>query len=48
MAKSLWCAGNYNLRGKREKLMRCGCCTVTDLRPKLREREARKEMRDLE
>lgn len=38
-------AGNMNLRGKRIKKLGCGCCEVQDFRPKEREKEARKEMR---
>lgn len=38
-------AGNMNLRGKRMKKLVCGCCEVTDLRPKERVKEARQEIR---
>ena len=38
-------AGQTNLRGKRVKKMGCGCCEVTDLRPKEREKQAKREMR---
>lgn len=46
MAKSHWGAGNCNLRGKREMLLSCRCCTVTDLRDKFLKERHRKEMRD--
>jgi hypothetical protein len=36
--------GNVNLRGKKHKVMSCGCCICTDLRDKYREIEARKEV----
>jgi hypothetical protein len=36
--------GNVNLRGKKHKVMSCGCCICTDLRDKYREIEARKDI----
>lgn len=39
-------AGNVNLRGKRERLLLCRCCTVTDLRTQCKEREFKREVYD--
>lgn len=33
--KSHWAAGQHDLRGKRTKTLRCRCCVVQDLRPKV-------------
>lgn len=49
MAKSLNIgntAGQINLRGKLEKALRCGCCTMFDLRPKYRDIEHSKEIKE--
>lgn len=37
-------AGQANLRGKRSRLLRCGCCEVQDFRGLERAREALKEI----
>jgi hypothetical protein len=37
-------AGNVKLRGKREKQLSCGCCTVQDFRWGERVREAMREV----
>lgn len=37
-------AGNVKLRGKREKLLTCGCCTVQDFRWGERIRQAKREI----
>lgn len=36
--------GNLNMRGKRTKLLRCGCCTAMDLRHEARVRSAKREI----
>lgn len=41
-------AGNMNLRGKRIMKLGCGCCEVQDFRFRVRDREARQEMRGAE
>jgi hypothetical protein len=41
-------AGGVNLRGKKSRLLGCGCCAAYDLRDKCRAREAKAEMRDHE
>ena len=37
-------AGNVNMKGKKYKLMRCGCCECIDLRDKVLEKEHKKEI----
>lgn len=44
MKSSALNVGNVNLRGKRSGTLRCGCCDIEDLRPKVRDVEHRKEM----
>lgn len=39
-------AGNANLKGKKYKLMRCGCCVAIDYRDKFREMVDKKEIKD--
>lgn len=46
MAKSLKNAGDVNLRGKKTKIMRCGCCECVDFRDKIRYKEHMKEIKD--
>ena len=43
--KSLLRAGQAKLRGKKSKLMRCGCCVCHDLREGIINREIAKEIR---
>lgn len=38
--------GSVNLHGKKEKRLRCGCCTAYDLREKELEKIHKKEMVD--
>jgi uncharacterized protein YlbG (UPF0298 family) len=47
MAKSNLHAGNFNLRGKKYKLLYCRCCTVQDFRDKLKKKEVIKEMKEV-
>lgn len=37
-------AGQFNLRGKQYKVLRCGCCVVEDKRYQFRKREHKQEM----
>lgn len=46
MAKSNLHAGNFNLRGKKYKLLRCGCCSVENFKDKLKKKETFKEIRN--
>ena len=48
MAKSpvVYGAGNVNMKGKKEKLMRCRCCVCLDLREKELAKEHKKTIRD--
>ena len=39
-------AGNVNMKGKKEKLMRCRCCVCLDFRDRELYKEHKKEMRD--
>ena len=39
-------AGNANLKGKKYKTMRCGCCWCIDMRDKELEKEHKKEMKN--
>ena len=38
--------GSIKLRGKKHKLLSCGCCVCTDLREKYLKKQAEKEIRD--
>lgn len=38
--------GSINLRGKRSRVLNCQCCVALDLRDKVLENEARREMQD--
>lgn len=38
-------AGNTNLKGKKYKLLSCGCCVIQDFRDKEKEKEAKKEIK---
>lgn len=38
--------GSLNLKGKRTRVLSCGCCVAFDLRPKLLKAEATKEIRE--
>lgn len=38
--------GSVNLKGKKEKILSCRCCTAYDLREKELERIHKKEMAD--
>lgn len=40
--------GSVNLRGKKSKTLRCGCCTVYDFREREIERAGLKEIRDFD
>lgn len=44
--KSHWAAGQFNLKGKKSKMLRCGCCVVQDFRWEIRVKQAQKEMRN--
>ena len=46
MSKSLKKAGQVNMKGKKYKLMYCGCCTCVDMRDKELEKEHKKEMKN--
>jgi hypothetical protein len=37
-------AGNIHMRGKRKRLMGCGCCVCVDMREQLMAKEAKKEI----
>jgi hypothetical protein len=37
--------GNVNLRGKKVKMLRCGCCEAWDGRDKCRRLESERDMR---
>jgi hypothetical protein len=39
-------AGEFNLKGKKEMLLRCRCCTVQDFRNHEVEKQTIKEIRD--
>jgi len=39
-------AGNVNMKGKKYKLMRCGCCWCLNLRDKVLKKEHEKEMKN--
>ena len=39
-------AGNFNLRGKKYKLLRCGCCEVQNFKNRELKREHIKEIKD--
>ena len=46
--KSLWHkgpGGNFNLKGKREVLCTCGCCSMVNPKYKIRQKEDQKEVR---
>lgn len=36
--------GNVNLKGRKTKMLRCGCCVAVDLREKERIKEAKAEI----
>ena len=38
--------GNVNLKGKKEKIFRCGCCSAYDLRDKLLKKIHKEEIRN--
>lgn len=38
--------GSINLRGKRERRLSCGCCTLVDKRQQIQEREAMRAIQD--
>lgn len=38
--------GSVNLKGKKVKRLRCGCCTAQDFRESEIEKECKKEMRN--
>ena len=44
MAKSNLHAGNFNLRGKKYKLLYCRCCSVQNFKDKLNKKQAMKEI----
>ena len=44
MSKSHIQAGQFNLKGKKYKLLRCRCCDCVDLRVKLLEKTLKKEL----
>jgi len=46
MSKSLWCAGNANLKGKKSVMCYCKCCDVVDLRDKLNKKDLIKELKE--
>lgn len=37
-------SGQANMKGKKEKRLRCGCCTIIDFRNKVRKKEDEKEI----
>ena len=39
-------AGQHNLKGKKQKLLRCGCCVMFNLRDKERDERQKKEIRN--
>lgn len=39
-------AGNINLKGKKYKLLRCGCCEVIDFREDYKKYIAKKEIQN--
>ena len=43
---SNFCAGNVNMKGKKYKLMRCGCCACLDMRDDVLKKEHEKEMKN--
>ena len=46
MAKSkAYRAGQHNLKGKKIKLLSCGCCVMINFVDDVREKEDKKEMR---
>ena len=42
--KTRWDAGQFKLRGKKERLLSCRCCVITDLRHEYNIKEGNKEM----
>ena len=44
--KSHWAAGNHKLRGKKVKLLRCGCCEVQNFTEDEKIKRAKKEIQD--
>ena len=44
MSKSMKYAGNYNLKGKKYKIARCGCWCIQDFRDKYKKKIDIKEM----
>lgn len=38
--------GNINLKGKKYRLLSCGCCEAYDMREDVRRREDEKEIRE--
>ena len=38
--------GNVNLKGKKHRLLQCGCCTAIDLRGKYKEKLDNKLMKE--
>lgn len=38
--------GNIKMRGKKYRLLWCGCCEAQNFKDRERERDARKEIRD--
>ncbi len=40
--------GGVNMRGKKTKLLNCGCCVATDLRQKERDKQVERQMRRLD
>ena len=45
MAKTLTRAGQVNMKGRKTRLMRCGCCVCRDLRGGILKRIIRKEVK---
>lgn len=44
--KSLWCAGDFNLKGKKVYLCGCKCCDVVNLKDAYLKKLAIKEMKN--
>ena len=40
--------GNFNLKGKKSMTLGCGCCTATNIKDEVLEKEHNKEMKQYE
>lgn len=46
--KSRWDAGQFKLRGKKTRMLTCKCCTIEDFRDDYMDKQAEKEISELD